>query len=143
MSSNTGSLDGSESHSRPELATPSVSIAEINHGDELTSSNSVILSLLKPTAMESNGLGQKDELLKVHTSKTYVNQLKSHISTTWPGKPKIDGIRLIARGRILDDSEIVGAALCSSVSLFLPLFFLLCSISFHVTPCQTPAVTTF
>ncbi|KAG0151034.1 hypothetical protein CROQUDRAFT_37241 [Cronartium quercuum f. sp. fusiforme G11] len=110
-------MSSSENPIRTEsdpLAIPSLPILEINNGDQLTTSNSIVVSLLKPTAMESNGLQGKDELLRVHAFKTEVHQIKSHISTTWPGKPKIDGLRLIARGRVLNDAEVVNAAVSGS-----------------------------
>ncbi|EGG10158.1 uncharacterized protein MELLADRAFT_76971 [Melampsora larici-populina 98AG31] len=96
------------------MATPSAPITEFNEGETLTSSNSLLLVLLKPTAMESIGLSHKDETIKVHAFKTEVHQLKTHISRNWPGKPRLEGIRLIARGKILDDRELISVALSST-----------------------------
>lgn len=96
------------------MATSSTPVTELNEGETLTSSNSLLLVLLKPTAMESLGLSHKDETIKVHAFKTEVHQLKTHISRTWPGKPRLEGIRLIARGKILDDRELISVALSST-----------------------------
>ncbi|KAH9810691.1 hypothetical protein DFH28DRAFT_932797 [Melampsora americana] len=96
------------------MATPSTLITEFNEGETLTSSNSLLLVLLKPTVMESIGLSHKDETIKVHAFKTEVHQLKTHISRNWPGKPRLEGIRLIARGKILDDRELISVALSST-----------------------------
>ena len=101
----------------PEQKTDPPAI-EINHGEQLSPSNSIQVSLIKPSMMEA-AIGpadspQSDQLIRVHISKTRVQDLKTHISSTWRGKPKTDGIRLIARGRILNDPESVGEALAKS-----------------------------
>ncbi|KAI8452541.1 hypothetical protein BY996DRAFT_3201186 [Phakopsora pachyrhizi] len=81
---------------------------QINNGDQLDQSNSIVILLIRPTGMESD---PSDETVRVHYFSSKVIQLKSLISNNWDGKPRVDGIRLIAKGRILNDEEFIGPAL--------------------------------
>ncbi|MBW0471931.1 hypothetical protein O181_011646 [Austropuccinia psidii MF-1] len=81
---------------------------EINHNLQLDSTNSLLISLLKPSTIEFFQSGQNHQILKIHSSKTLVQDVKTWISKNWSGKPKLDGIRLIANGRILNDNESIG-----------------------------------
>lgn len=108
----------SESHptDQHQQQPSSSSVIEINHGEGLSPSNSVQILLVRPSTMESiigsSNPNQPDhQTLLIHYPRTKVQDLKSHISSNWTGKPKIDGIRLIARGRILNDPESIGEAL--------------------------------
>ncbi|KAH9468175.1 hypothetical protein Pst134EA_011799 [Puccinia striiformis f. sp. tritici] len=97
---------------RTESAAPAI---EINNGEALSISNSIKILLIKPSMMEStigpSEAQQTDQIVQIHSTKTKVQDIKTHISSTWRGKPKTDGIRLIARGRIINDPESVGEAL--------------------------------
>ncbi|WAR58151.1 hypothetical protein PtB15_5B383 [Puccinia triticina] len=108
----TNNSPTSSTNDPPKTDSP---VIEINHGEQLSPSNSLQVSLIKPSTMESSvgpsDSQQSDQLIRVHSSKTKVQDIKTHISSTWRGKPKTDGIRLIARGRILNDTESVGGAL--------------------------------
>jgi len=119
LANNDNNNNNSNTPCPPETTTiaPS-SLIQINHGEQLTPSNSIHISLIKPSTMEST-MGPTDshnfnQVLQIHYLKTRVQDIKTHISSTWKGKPKTDGIRLIARGRILNDSEVVGKALATT-----------------------------
>ncbi|EFP85475.2 uncharacterized protein PGTG_11831 [Puccinia graminis f. sp. tritici CRL 75-36-700-3] len=111
---NNNNQSTNEKSSPAEQKTDS-QVIQINHGEQLSPSNSIQISLIKPLGMEPS-IGpadsqQPDQLIQIHFRKTKVQDIKTHISATWRGKPKTDGIRLIARGRILNDPESVGEAL--------------------------------
>jgi hypothetical protein len=104
-------------HNSPVAMTEAkpTSAIQINMGEQLTPANSIRISLIKPSTMESTvgptDAHHFDQIIQIHCQKTRIQDIKSHISSTWKGKPKTDGIRLIARGRILNDTELVGQAL--------------------------------
>lgn len=67
----------------------------------------VRLSIKCPSSEAPNSEG---EILSVSASTT-IAQVKKQIETTWPGRPKAEGMRCIRAGRLLDDAESVGDVL--------------------------------
>ncbi|CAH7666406.1 hypothetical protein PPACK8108_LOCUS758, partial [Phakopsora pachyrhizi] len=82
----------------------------LNNCHQLDQSNSIYNLLIRPTGLESDNLNAHDTI-GVHYFTSKVIQLKSLISNNWDGKPRLEGIRLIARGRILNDDKLIGPAL--------------------------------
>ncbi|CAH7685741.1 hypothetical protein PPACK8108_LOCUS20314, partial [Phakopsora pachyrhizi] len=82
----------------------------LNNGHQLNQSNSFYILLIRPTRLESDNLNAHDTI-RVHYFTSKVIQLKSLISNNWDGKPRLEGIRLISRGRILNNDKLIGPAL--------------------------------
>ncbi|KAI8461559.1 hypothetical protein BY996DRAFT_6657972 [Phakopsora pachyrhizi] len=90
----------------------------LNNCHQLDQSNSIYNLLIRPTGLESDNLNAHDTI-GVHYFTSKVIQLKSLISNNWDGKPRLEGIRLIARGRILNDDKLIGPALSKQTLLLL------------------------
>ncbi|POW10907.1 hypothetical protein PSTT_05635 [Puccinia striiformis] len=69
---------------RTESAAPAI---EINNGEALSISNSIKILLIKPSMMEStigpSEAQQTDQIVQIHSTKTKVQDIKTHISSTW------------------------------------------------------------
>ncbi|KAI8455125.1 hypothetical protein BY996DRAFT_7052715 [Phakopsora pachyrhizi] len=90
----------------------------LKNGHQLDKSNSIYILLIRTTRLESDNLNAHDTI-RVHYFTSKVIQLKSLISNNLDGKPRLEGIRLIARGRILNNDELIGPALLKQALLLL------------------------
>lgn len=71
-----------------------------------TASQRQLLQLL----IKCPSLGSLDcdtRLMTVSADAT-IKQVKANIETTWPGRPKAEGMRCIRAGRLLSDEDVVG-----------------------------------